>query len=61
MARVAAAIVLISEERTELESLSRRRRTAQGLALRARIVLLAAEGHENKVIARRVGAVKNTV
>ena len=61
MARVAAAIVLISEERTELESLSRRRRTAQGLALRARIMLLAAEGHENRVIARRVGAVKNTV
>jgi hypothetical protein len=44
MARVAAPIVLSAEERTELESLSRRRQTAQGLALRARIVWLAAAG-----------------
>ncbi len=61
MARVAAAIVLSVDERKELEGLSRRRRTARGLAQRAQIVLLAAEGFENKVIAHRVGAVGNTV
>jgi len=61
MARVAATIDLSAEERNELEGLSRRRRTAQGLAQRAEIVLLAAEGLENKAIAQRVGAVENTV
>ncbi|WP_315706366.1 MULTISPECIES: helix-turn-helix domain-containing protein [unclassified Bradyrhizobium] len=44
-----------------MEGLSRRRRTGQGLAQRARIVLLAAEGLENKAIAHRTGAVENTV
>lgn len=61
MGRVAATIDLSAEERKELEGLSRRRRTAQGLAQRAEIVLLAAERLENKVIAQRVGAVENTV
>jgi transposase len=61
MARLAVAIDLSVEERGELEGLSRRRRTAQGLAQRAQIVLLAAEGLENKAIAQRVGAVENTV
>ncbi|RUV29858.1 helix-turn-helix domain-containing protein, partial [Mesorhizobium sp. M5C.F.Ca.IN.020.32.2.1] len=53
-------IDLSAEKRKELEGLSRRRRTAQGLAQRAEIVLLAAERLENKVIAQRVGAVENT-
>jgi transposase len=35
--------------------------TAQGLAQRARIVLLAAQGVENKNICERVGAAPNTV
>jgi transposase len=61
MARVATIIDLSVEERAELEGLSRRRRTAQGLARRAQIVLLAAEGFENKAIAQRLGAVENTV
>ncbi|TIV01492.1 MAG: IS630 family transposase, partial [Mesorhizobium sp.] len=60
MARVAATIDLSADERKELEGLSRRRRTAQGLVQRAEIVLLAAEGLENEVIAQRVGAVENT-
>jgi transposase-like protein len=38
-----------------------RRKTAQGLAQRARIVLLAAEGAENKDISLRVDAAPNTV
>lgn len=61
MGKKAVAIELTEEERSELEGLVSRRRTAQGLAERARIVLLAAEGLENKEIAVRVKAVPNTV
>ena len=47
--RVPAVSIELSElERGELVGLSRRRRTAQGLARRAQIVLAAAEGLENK-------------
>ena len=59
--RVAVAIDLSAVERGELEDLARRRRTAQGLARRARIVLLAAEGLENKMIAAELGATEDTV
>ena len=59
--RVAVAIDLSAVERGELEDLARRRRTAQGLARRARIVLLAAEGLENKMIAAELGAAADTV
>ena len=48
----ASEIVLSAEERRELELLARRR-TAQGLVLRARIVLAAAEGSHNGPIAER--------
>ena len=61
MSRRAATIVLSDQERGDLEGLLRRRRTAQGLALRARIVLLASQGLDNKTIAARTGAVENTV
>jgi hypothetical protein len=40
----ATAIVLTAEERVELESLARRRSTAQALATRTRIVLAARRG-----------------
>ena len=42
--RVPTALDLSEAERTELESWSRRCKTAQALALRARIVLQAAAG-----------------
>jgi transposase len=61
MGKTAVAIDLTDSERRELGSLASRRRTAQGLAQRARIVLLAAEGVENKDICERVGASPNTV
>jgi transposase len=61
MGKPAVAIILSAPERAELESIAARRRTAQGLAKRARIVLAAADGLENQVIARRVGADENTV
>jgi hypothetical protein len=46
---VAVAIDLTSEERGELEGLAARRRTAQGLARLARIVLLFAELTEKQI------------
>jgi len=61
MGKTAVAIDLTQRERRELESLASRRKTAQGLAQRARIVLLAAEGAENKDISLRVDAAPNTV
>ncbi len=51
MTKAAVAIALTVAERRDLEGFSRRRKTAQGLARRARIVLLAAEGLFNKEIA----------
>lgn len=61
MGKAAPAIELSTSERQELEGLAGRRRTAQGLARRARIILMAASGLENQVIAKRVGASVNTV
>src|SRR5712691_12185905 len=61
MGKPAIAIELTAAERAELEGLASHRRTAQGLARRARIVLGAAAGLENQVIARTVGADENTV
>lgn len=51
----AAVVVLSDEERDQLERWTRRRSSAQALALRARIVLLAAEGLKNTEIAERLG------
>jgi transposase len=61
MGKPAVAIELTAAGRGELEALANRRRTAQGLARRARIVLAAAAGMENQVIAQTVGADENTV
>lgn len=59
--KTAVAIELSESERRELGGLASRRKTAQGLAQRARIILLAAEGLENKDISLRVEAAPNTV
>jgi len=61
MGKPAVAIDLTVLERQELESLEGRRGTAQGLARRARIVLLAAEGLENKEICAVLNVDANTV
>jgi transposase len=53
MARL-PALVLSDTERSELEALLRRGRTAQAMALRARIVLECATGAENKDVAARL-------
>jgi transposase len=52
---------LSNSERRELGELGVAASDSQGLAQRARIVLLAAEGVENKDICERVGASPNTV
>jgi transposase len=51
----AVSIEVSDEERAQLESWARRRSSAQALALRCRIVLLAAQGLNNTEIARRLG------
>ena len=53
--RVALEIVLTDEERAELTRLVRSRLTSVRLVLRARIVLLAADGMQNKDIAEQLG------
>lgn len=49
------AINLTVDERTALERLVRAHTTGQQLALRARIILLAAEGRTTSAVARAVG------
>ncbi len=53
--RVAPQVTLSPEERTALERQSRIRRSTHGPGVRARIVLLAAEGRSNLEIASRLG------
>jgi transposase len=58
---VAVVIELSDDERAQLEAWTRRRTSAQGLALRSRIVLLAAEGLKNTEIAERLRVTRPTV
>jgi transposase len=61
MARPKAPLVLTIEERHELSELTTRKKTAQILAMRARIVLSCAEGIDNKEVARRLRVSKQMV
>jgi transposase len=61
MSRGAAGIELSLLERQELLSLARAQKTGQAMARRARIVLAAASGLDNKAICVEVGADANTV
>ena len=54
-------LVLSEDERRTLENWAKRRKTAQGLALRARIVLACAEGRSNTAVAGRLGVSRTTV
>jgi DNA-binding CsgD family transcriptional regulator len=53
-------VVLTADERQVLEARVRRRKAEQREVLRARIVLAAAQGEENKQIAERLGIAANT-
>ena len=55
------AVPMTSEQRAALERWARGRTTPQRLLLRTRILLLAAEGHSNAAIAKRVGTTRSTV
>src|SRR4051794_10085164 len=52
---------LSDDERAQLESWTRRRTSAQALAVRSRIVLLAADGRNNTEIAGELGVHRNMV
>ena len=54
-------LVLSETERQVLNNWGKRRQTAQGLALRARIVLACAEGGPNLAVAARLGVNRGTV
>ena len=54
-------LVIRPEDQAQLLTWSRRPKTAQALAVRARIVLLAAEGRSNSDIARQLPATLRTV
>lgn len=54
-------MILSDEERAELQRIARRAKSAQALALRARIVLACADGLTNKDAAAKVGVEPHTV
>jgi len=57
----ATAVAVASEERAELERLVRAHTTPQQVALRARIILVAAEGLTNVRVGQRVGVSREAV
>src|SRR3972149_3504634 len=61
MSRRAVAIVLTEEERGLLERRLKARTATQREVLRARVVLMAAVGKENKAIAEEVGLSPHSV
>jgi transposase len=61
LGRPKVALILMDDERVRLESLAHRSRTAPHLARRARIILTCAEGHDNKVVAKRLRMSQTTV
>ena len=61
MGRALAKLVLSDEERTELALLAARRKTAQAMAQRARIVLHCARGLENQEVAAELRISQTTV
>lgn len=61
MGRPLRELRLSDEERGTLEAWSRRGRSNQALALRSRIILLAAEGWDNSDVANELGTSNQTV
>ena len=59
--RPKAKLVVSPPERARLQEWTRRRSTAQALALRARIVLACAEGRDNTDVAEQLGVTHQTV
>jgi transposase len=61
LGRPKTRLTLSPSERESLRGLSLRRKTAQAIALRARIVLKCAEGHDNVAVAEALGVSRLTV
>ena len=59
--RPKAPLILNESEREQLKALTMRRKTAQALALRARIVLACADGADNKTVSARQRVTSHTV
>ena len=59
--RPKAELILTDDEREQLLRWSRRRKSAQALALRSRIVLACADGVDNKAVAATLGCSAATV
>ena len=61
LGRPKQVLELTDGERAQLQGWTRRRRTAQGLALRSQIVLECANGHSNRDVASRLSVSAATV
>jgi len=61
MGRPVTKIELSDDEETTLQALIRRRKTGQGIAKRAQIVLLCAQGNSNKAVAAKLGVSQQMV
>ena len=61
MGRPKAEVVLNESEREQLEAWTRRRKTAQALASRSRIILECATGVDSKAVAQRLSVSQQTV
>jgi transposase len=59
--RPKAPLILTDEERQTLQRWTRRPKTAQALALRAKIVLACAQGATNQQVAEQLGVWPQTV
>jgi DNA-binding NarL/FixJ family response regulator len=59
--RQLALLKIADEDRRVLEGFTRRHKTAQQLALRARIVLLCSDGLSNMAVAQKLDTTRETV
>ncbi len=59
--RPKAVLVVTDSEREQLQAWSHRRKTAQALAMRSRIVLACASGQQNKAVAQQLRVTQQTV
>ncbi|MGB6064700.1 MAG: helix-turn-helix domain-containing protein [Desulfomonilaceae bacterium] len=61
MPKAAESLPMIDEQRKQLETWLSARKTSRGLALRAQICLLAADGLSNSAIAKELNTSRPTV
>ena len=61
MGRPLIALSVTAEDRVQLLGWSKRPKTAQALAMRSRIILLAADGNSNTAIAHQLAVTQQTV